>query len=115
MKSTAVLVSMLLLAGGASFALQDPSPDQLKSDLMGKTMGGREKGWKFQSVDQIKELTIGDKKEDANERTYTVKLKLEDPRVSEAFAAEAQVTYEKVGAEWKLSTVGLKSMKKLER
>lgn len=113
MKTTAVLLN-LLLGGGTSFALQDPTPDQLKSDLVGKTMGGREKGWKFQSVDQIKALTIRDKKQEADARTYTVSLELEDPRVSEAFSADAEMTYEKVGAEWKLKTVGLKSMKKLE-
>lgn len=96
------------------FLLQDPSADQMKSDLIGKTMGGREKGWKFQSVDQIKELTIRDKKEEADRRVYTITLKLQDPRVSEAYTAEAEVTYEKVDSEWKLKVVGLRTLKKAE-
>ena len=114
MKATTIFLS-LFLAAVVSFAFQAPSPDQIKSDLVGKSMGGREKGWKFQSVDQIKELTIRDKKEEAAKWVYTISLKLEDPRVSQTYAAEAEVTYEKVDSEWKLKVVGLKSMKKLEQ
>jgi hypothetical protein len=99
---------------GTSFALQEPSVEQMKSDLMGKTMGGREKGWKFQSVEQIKELTIKDKKEEAGRRVYSITLKLEDPRVSQAFAAEAELTYKQVDSGWQVEGVGLTSMKKLE-
>jgi DNA-directed RNA polymerase specialized sigma24 family protein len=35
-------------------------------------MGGREKSWKFQSPEQIKELVIKTKTEDAQKRVYAI-------------------------------------------
>lgn len=69
-----------------------PAPDsatQIKYDLVGHTMGGREKSWKFQSADQIKAICIlsrdGDK--------IVVGLMLHDSRVTESYSAVAELTY----------------------
>ena len=43
----------------------------LKADLIGQCMGGREKCWQFQSLDQIKELAIKNKAEDSQKRLHT--------------------------------------------
>jgi hypothetical protein len=108
MTSHLIFLSVLFLLA------QEPTSDQIKLDLVGKTMGGREKGWKFQSADQIKEMNIQDRKEEGDKRVYTLSLTLQDARVPGPYAAEAEATYEKVGSQWKLEVVGLKSMKKLE-
>jgi hypothetical protein len=77
-------------------------------------MGGREKGWKFQSTEQIKELTVKEKKEEATKRIYTITLKLQDSRAPGVYQAEAEVTYEPVDSKLEIRLVGLKSLKKLE-
>lgn len=106
-----IVMSLVYLPGSA---LPASEVEQMKSDLMGQNMGGREKGWKFQSPDQIKELVIIDKKEDAQKRVYDVTMKLQDPRSPGMYQAEAVVTYEKVDSAWKVKVVGLKSMMKIQ-
>ena len=70
--------------------------------------------WKFQSPDQIKELVINDKKEEAQQRIYAITLKLQDARVPKACKADAVVTYEKIDSAWKIKGVGLKSIMRIE-
>lgn len=88
--------------------------ERMKSALVGKVMGGREKCWKFESVSQIKELVIRNRKEQAQERVYSVALTLQDARVPGVYKAEAEITYEKVDSEWEIKVVGLKSLRKAE-
>ena len=88
--------------------------DQLKSDLIGQCMGGREKCWKFQSADQIKQLIIRNKTEDSRERVFTIGLQLQAAKASGKYAAEARVEYTKTPAGWKIKNVGLLSLKKIE-
>ena len=77
-------------------------------------MGGREKCWKFQSRDQIKELVIKNKTEDSQKRVYTIALQLQAGPTSGRYAAEARVEYTKAGAGWKIKQVGLLSLAKVE-
>ena len=107
------LILIFALTSAFAFAFQASEAEQMKADLVGKLMGGREKAWKFQSVEQIKELTIRGKKEEANRRVYQTTLKLQDPRSPGAYQAEAAVIYEKVDSNWEVK-VGLKSLKKIE-
>ena len=104
----------LIVAG----ALAQPAPaaetDRLKSDLVGQTMGGREKCWKFQSIDQIKELVIKNKTEDAQKQVYTIALKLQAANDSAKYSAEARVEYTKAISGWQIKCVGLLSLKKVE-
>src|SRR5574342_1173292 len=65
--------------------------ERMKSALVGKVMGGREKCWKFESVSQIKELVIRNSKEQAQERVYSVALTLQDARVPGVYKAEAEI------------------------
>jgi hypothetical protein len=88
--------------------------DQLKSDLIGQCMGGREKCWKFQSRDQIKELVIKKKTEDSQKRVYTIVLQLQAMKASAKYTAEARVEYAKTETDWKIKQVGLLSLKKAE-
>src|SRR5207244_1843539 len=67
----------MAVAGSLAAATQASEVEQLKSDLIGQCMGGREKCWKFQSVDQIKALTIQKKTEDSQKRVYTIALQLQ--------------------------------------
>lgn len=106
------LVSSLILL--LAFAFQSTEVEKLKTDLVGHSMGGREKGWKFQSTSQIKELVINDSTVVADKKVYDITLKLGDPRVPWEYEAKAEVTYEKVDSEWKLQVVGLKALKKIE-
>jgi hypothetical protein len=77
-------------------------------------MGGREKCWKFQSVDQIKELVIKSKTEDAQKRVVTVALQLQATNASAKYAAEARVEYTNTASGWKIKHVGLLSLRKME-
>ena len=103
-----------MLAGWLAVPLQAAESDQLKSDLVGQCMGGREKCWRFQSTDQIKELVIKNKTEDARKRVYTVALQLQAANANAKYAAEARVEYTKTGNTWKIKQVGLLSMKKIQ-
>ena len=107
----ALVISMLAVNGQA-----EPFAEvaQLKTDLIGHTMGGREKTWKFQSVDQIKDLVITDKTETGPLRTYFITLELQDPRAAGKYRAQAQVRYKKAATQWALQSVGLTSMTKIE-
>ena len=109
MKHTLITI---IAAGGLALSLHGAEVDQLKTDLIGQTMGGREKCWKFQSVEQIKELTIKNKTEDTQKKVYTIALQLEASKPSGRYAAEAKVEYTKDSAGWKIKQVGLLSLKK---
>ncbi len=104
---------MLMVAGALAFSAQPSEVDQLKADLIGQTMGGREKSWKFQSTDQIKELTVKSKVEEPQKRVYTIALKLQAEKGSGKYAAEARVEYAKAASGWKIKQVGLLSLKKI--
>src|SRR3989442_15924246 len=107
------LLTTIAVAGWLALPMQAAESDQLKSDLIGQCMGGREKCWKFQSVDQIKELVIKNKTEDAQKRVYTISLKLQAATASGKYAAEARVEYTKVGTGWRIKQVGLLSLAKI--
>ena len=108
------LFMTIAVAGGLALPMQAAEADQLKSDLVGQCMGGREKCWKFQSADQIKKLVITNKTEDAQKRVYTLALELQAANATGKYAAEARVEYTKTGSVWKVKQVGLLSMKKIE-
>ena len=108
------LLMTIIAAGALALSVQAAEVDQLKADLVGRTMGGREKCWKFQSLDQIKELVIKNKTEDANKRVYTIALKLEASKACGKYAAEARVEYVKAASIWKIKQVGLLSLAKIE-
>ncbi len=110
------LLTMIFMTG--ALAVATPANDsveasRLKSDLIGQTMGGREGCWKFQSPDQIKELTIKDKTEEAQQRIYTITLQLQARKGGAKYTADARVTYAKTGEAWKIQSVGLLSLKKM--
>lgn len=100
------LIVMLSLAMIVGSAFQGWEGEQLRSDLVGSL--------KFQSSSHITELFIHDKREDARQRIYSVTFTMQDPNVPEAYKAAADVIYNKVGSEWEIGDVGLKSLKKIE-
>ena len=65
-------------------------------------------------MDQIKELVVKDKKEDALKRVYSIALKLQDSRVPGEYDAEAMVVYEMADAQWKCKYISLISLAKVE-
>jgi hypothetical protein len=103
-----------VVMGALALSLQASEVDQLKADLVGQCMGGREKCWRFQSANQIKELVIKHKTEDAQKRVYTLALKLQASKTSATYAAEARVEYAKAGARWIFRQVGLLSIRKVD-
>jgi hypothetical protein len=113
MKMISWLMTMVV-AGSLAAATPTAEGDQLKSDLIGQCMGGREKCWKFQSRDQIKDLVIKQKNEDSQKRVYTIALQLQATKTSTKYAAEARVEYTKTVAGWKIKQVGLLSLKQAE-
>ena len=104
----------MVVAGSLAAATQASEVDQLKSDLIGQCMGGREKCWKFQSVDQIKTLTIQKKTEDSQKRVYTIVLQLQAAKAGGKYSANARVEYTKAATGWKIKQVGLLSIRKVE-
>jgi hypothetical protein len=110
----AALRMTIIAAGMIALGVHASEVDQLKSDLIGQYMGGREKCWKFQSRDQIKELVIKNKSEDSQKRVYSIALQLQAGATGGRYAAEARVEYAKAGAGWKIKQVGLLSIAKVE-
>src|SRR5438128_10101092 len=108
------LLWTVAVAGALAGATQASEVEQLKSGLSGQCMGGREKCWKFQSVDQIKALTIQKKTEDSQKRVYTIALQLQAAKAAGKYAADARVEYTKAATGWKIKQVGLLSIKKIE-
>ena len=104
----------IVAVGALALSVRASEVDQLKSDLIGQCMGGREKCWKFQSLDQIKQLAIKNKTEDSQKRVYTITLQLQASKASGKYAAEARVEYLKAATVWKIKQVGLLSLKKIE-
>ena len=49
---------IMAMAASVAFSVRASELDQMKCDLIGQTMGGREKCWKFRSPEHIKELII---------------------------------------------------------
>ena len=105
---------LTIVASALAISLCASEVDQLKADLIGHTMGGREKSWKFQSPDQIKDLVIRSRREDQQSRVYTIGLKLQAAQTGEKYAAEARVEYSKASTGDKIKSVGLLSLKKIE-
>src|SRR5216110_3343553 len=117
MEQTMKFISLFMtiaVAGGLALPMQAAESDQLKSDLVGQCMGGREKCWKFQSRDQIKELVIKNKTEDAQRRVYTIALQLQATNTGWKYAGEARVEYVKADTGWKIKQVGLLSLQKVK-
>ena len=108
------LLTTIAVAGWLALPMQAAESEQLKSDLVGQCMGGREKCWKFQSADQIKELVIKEKTEDAQKRVCTIALKLQAGSTTAKYNAEARVEYIKTGTTWKIKQIGLMSLAKVE-
>ena len=113
MKNQSSLIT-ILIACALAVSVCASEVDQLKTDLIGQTMGGREKSWKFQSVDQIKELVIKNKTEDSQKRVYTIALRLQAAGSADKYAAEAKAEYRKTPSGWQIDHVGLLSLKKIE-
>ena len=108
------ILMTILVTGALAFPMRASEVEQLKSDLIGQTMGGREKSWKFQSLDQIKELVIKTKTEDTQRRVYTIALQLQAANAGGKYAAEARVEYAKAETGWKIRQVGLLSLQKMK-
>ena len=100
-------------AAAAALSVRASELEQMKSDLTGQTMGGREKCWKFRSPEHIKELIIRDQFEDSQKRVYTITLQLEADKACGRYAAEARVKYFKTATGWKIKQVGLLSLAKV--
>jgi len=104
----------LWLSGTVTLCAQTLTAEQIKSQLIGQTMGGRQRCWKFQSIDQIKELTIKDKTEKADQCAYIIALRLQATNAPATYAAQARVAYTNTAAGWKLDHVGLLSLEKMQ-
>src|SRR5216117_2323254 len=100
-----VLLITIVAAVALGPGLRASEREQLRSDLVGQSMGGREKSWRFQAVDQIKELAIKDKREDAQTRVYIVSLRLAAANGGGSYAAEARIQYANGATGWRIKHV----------
>lgn len=104
------LVLFLIIIGCAT---KRAEPLRIKRDLIGQTMGGKEKSWKFQSVDQIKDFVIKDKINRGDEEIYVVCMVLHDDRVKDVYQSDARIIYKLEDGQWKIKSVGLLDIKKI--
>lgn len=105
---------LLWLAGALALSAQTPTAEQIKSQLIGHTMGGRQRCWKFQSPDQIKELTLKHKTVTARQCVCVIALRLQATNAPAQYVAEARVQYTKTAAGWTFNHVGLLSLRKIK-
>lgn len=108
------LASLMIILAALTASAAPSEVEQMKADLIGHTMGGREKSWKFQSLDQIKQLAIKGKTQDGRRQVCTVTMELQATNTSDKYAAEAKVEYWQTPTGWKVDHVGLLSLKKME-
>lgn len=108
------LASLILLVGALTLSAAPSEIEQMKAALVGHTMGGREKSWKFQSPDQIKRLVIKSRIQDGRRQVCTVALELQATNSTARYAGEARVEYWQTPAGWKVDHIGLLSLKKME-
>jgi len=113
MKNLTSLIAVLAIAA-LTVSAAPSEVEQMKADLIGHTMGGREKSWKFQSTDQIKQLVIKSRVEDGRRQVCLLALQLQATNATERYAAEAKVEYWRTPTGWKVDHVGLLSLKKME-
>jgi hypothetical protein len=104
----------VLLATALMVSAQTPSVEQMKSDLIGQTMGGREKCWKIQSREHIKALSIKISTEDGQKWFCTIALQLQATKACGKYAAEARVEYAKAETGWKIKQMGLLSLERID-
>lgn len=110
------LLVLSMVTGVPVYSNDEPivPPEQIKRDLVGQAMGGRAKAWKFQSVDQIRRLTILEQTLDDEKLETVIDLILKDPRVDDSFQARAKVHYERKDSGYTIQYVGLLSMQKMD-
>jgi hypothetical protein len=99
LKSKSLSVFSLQLLAFSLCLLGCATPEYIKRDLVGHTMGGQEKTWQFQNVDQIKKLDVLERRGNV----MIVDLILRDERRGATYHAKAKLTY-RFG---RLRTVGL--------
>jgi hypothetical protein len=110
-----ILAALALVVAVSPAAADDHTTvDKMKTDLVGHSMGGREKCWKFQSREQIESLEIEGERMEGGRRVYTIVLKLSDRRVGGMYRAEARVWYTEAGDAWQIEHVALRSLQKIE-
>ncbi len=102
------------LAGAVALSAQTPTAEQIKSQLIGQTMGGRQRCWKFQSAEQIKELTLTATTEDARRCVCIIALRLQATNSPAQYMAQARVQYTRTAAGWSFNHVGLLSLKMIK-
>ena len=107
---------LITILAAVALALTTRASDeqQLKSGLLGHSMGGRESSWKFQSPGQIKELWIKGRTEGAQTCVYTVSLRLQCTDTGCKYVAEARVECAKADTGLKVNQVGLLSLAKVK-
>jgi hypothetical protein len=87
--------------------------ENISRDLVGHSMGGRARCWRFQSETQIRGLVVLDQTHSGEQRSYTIRCTLRDPRVRQPYEAKAIVRYRRIDSEWRVESVGLISMVKV--
>jgi hypothetical protein len=108
------IIMTIAMAATLTLSLPGAEVEQLKADLIGHTMGGREKSWRFQSPEQIKDLAVESTAEDSQKRIYIMALQLQDSPATGRYAARARVEYEKTSTGWRVKQVGLLSLTKVK-
>lgn len=108
---TKLLLALVFMVPATS--VRAGNVEDITRDLVGHSMGGRARCWRFQSETQIRELRVRDQTDSGDQRTYTIHCTLRDPRVGQTYEAEAVVRYRRVDSEWRIESVGLISMAKV--
>lgn len=83
-----------------------PTADQIKQDLIGKSITDPELGkWTFEDESEFLEFTIQDEDVSDSRITFVVGMKLKDIGDGRIYNGQAKVIYKKVGRVWQLSDV----------
>lgn len=101
----AALAAFVLLVGCS----KSPDTEQIKTDLIGQTMGSMFGGWKFESLSEFQELKINNKKQQGELIEYDISMRLKDTNSGKEYRAEALRVYKKVDGAWKIASISRKS------
>lgn len=96
-------VVLLLQLGACS---KPPDADQIRADLLGRTMGDIvQGGWEFESLSEFEDVRIITSKREGGVIEFDVYMRLRDSRTGDQFDAEALVSYRKRGGDWEFAAV----------
>ncbi len=117
MRKWNLLVLVIILCGallGCS-GQQEPTAEQIKSDLIGHRLQVAGSGfyWEFAALSEFEYFDIRSKQAQGDIIEYDVSMRLQDLTTNNHFLADALIVYRQIDGKWELTSIVAKLLKPL--